>query len=431
MKMLLRMLGRLSIGGAVAAVGLMGAMASPAQADPIADFYKGKRMTLFVGSNPGGGYDRYGRLMGRHINQHVPGKPTLVVKNMPGASGLVLAGHMYAKAPRDGLTIAGVHNTVVTQEILGRGARYKSVEFNWLGSVNQLTTVCIASDTSKVQSWPDAKKMQFLVGGTGADTSSTNLVPAFLKTLTDGKIKIIKGYPSTTSVILAMQRKEVDGLCGLGWDSLKAQAYGLLKAGKIKVIIQIAAKPHPELKGVPFVMDMAKSQDDVRVLEFLVARQYMGRPYIAPPKVPAARVKALRAAFDATMKDPNFIADAKKVRTPVAPIDGAEVTRHIKKLFATPKSVIARANEATKLKKSDVSKVKLNWLLVKGTKIERIKKRNIFFKDNGKTVRASARRAKIYVAGKKVKRKSLKVGMVCDITYLGNKDAAGTIKCGK
>jgi tripartite-type tricarboxylate transporter receptor subunit TctC len=421
----------ISLGTVAAVMGLMGAAGAPALADEISDFYKGKRMTLFVGSAPGGGYDRYGRLVGRHINRHVPGQPSLVVKNMPGASGLVLAGHMFAKADRDGRTIAGLHNTVVTQEILGRGARYKSIEFNWLGSVNQLTTVCISSEHSKVQTWPDAKKMQFLVGGTGADSSSTNLVPAFLKTLTDGKIKIIKGYPSTTSVILAMQRKEVDGICGLGWDSLKAQAFGLLKAGKIKVIIQVAAKPHPELKGVPFVMDMAKSQDDVRVLEFLVARQYMGRPYVAPPKVPAARVAALRAAFDATMKDPKFIADANKVRTPLSPIDGAEVTRHIKRLFETPKSVVERANEASKLQAGDVSKAKLNWLEVKGTKIESIKKRNIFFKDQGKTVQASSRGAKIFVAGKKAKSKALKPGMVCDITYLGHKDSAGTIKCAK
>lgn len=256
-------------------------------------------------------------------------------------------------------------------------------------------------------------------------------MPAFLKTLTDGKIKIIKGYPSTSSVILAMARGEVEGLCGLGWDSLKAQAFSQLKSKKIKVIIQIGKQPHPELKGTPFVMDMAKSPDDVRVLEFLVARQYMGRPYLTPPGVPAARVKALRAAFDAAMVDPKFMADAKKVRTPLSPISGQEVTAHIKRLFATPKSVIARANEASKLKAGDVSKAKLKWIVVKGTKIERIKKRNVFFKDGGKTVRAGARRAKVYINGKKTKRKKLKVGMMCDITYLGHEDAAGTIKCTK
>jgi tripartite-type tricarboxylate transporter receptor subunit TctC len=427
MNMLARSVCVLSMGGAAA--GLLAAAAPPAMADPIADFYKGKRMTLFVGSAPGGGYDRYGRLVGRHINRYVPGQPKLVVKNMPGASGLVLAGHMYAKAERDGRVIAGLHNTVVTQEIFDRGQRYKSAEFNWLGSVNQLTTVCIASNQAKVQSWPDAKKMQLVVGGTGADTSSTNLVPAFLKTLTDGKIKIIKGYPSTTSVVLAMQRGEVDGLCGLGWDSLKAQAYHLLRDKKIKVIIQVAAKPHPELKGVPFVMDMAKSPDDVRVLQFLVARQYMGRPYVAPPKVPADRVAALRKAFDDTMADPKFQADAKKVRTPLSPIDGNEVERHIKKLFATPKSVIDRANEATKLEQSDVSKVKLKWLEVKGAKIDRIKKSNVFFLDGGRKVSASSRGAKILIGGKKVKRKALKAGMKCDITYLGDGDSARTITC--
>jgi tripartite-type tricarboxylate transporter receptor subunit TctC len=421
----------LTLSGLIAAGGVLGFGAGPAAADATSDFYKGKSTTLFVGSAPGGGYDRYTRLVGRHFYRHIPGKPSMIVKNKPGASGLRLAAYMYAKAKRDGRELAGVHNTIVIQELFGRGARYKSAEFNWLGSVNQLTTVCIASNKAPVQSWPDAKKKTLVVGGTGASSSSTNLVPAFLKTLTGAKLKIIKGYPSTTSVILAMQRGEVEGLCGLGWDSLKAQAYSLLRDGKIKVIIQIAKKPHPEMKGVPFVMDMAGSADDVRVLEFLVARQYMGRPYLAPPGLPAVRVAALRKAFMATMADAKFKADAKKVRTPVAPITGKEVQAHIKKLFASPKSLIARANESTKLQKADVSQAKLNWLKVKGTKIDRIKKRNVFFKDGGKTVRASARRAKVYINGKKVKRKKLKVGMVCDITYLGNKDAAKTIKCGK
>ncbi|MDX1485845.1 MAG: hypothetical protein R3229_15345 [Alphaproteobacteria bacterium] len=419
----------LSMTGLIAA-GAAGTAATPAQADPVADFYKGRSITLFVGSAPGGGYDRYGRLMSRHIHRHLPGQPTAtIVKNMPGASGLRLAGYLYNKAKRDGREIAGVHNTIVVQELFGRGARYKSAEFNWLGSVNQLTTTCISSPEAKVQSWPDAKKTTLVVGGTGASSSSTNLVPAFLKTLTGAKLKIIKGYPSTTSVILAMQRGEVEGLCGVGWDSLKAQAFHLLRDKKIKVIIQVGKQPHPELKGVPFVMDMASSADDVRVLEFLVARQYMGRPYVAPPGVPADRVAALRKAFEATMNDAKFQADAKKVRTPLSPITGAEVQAHIARLFQSPKSLIARANEATKLKKADVSQAQLKWLNVKGTKIERIKKRNIFFKDGGKTVRASARRAKIFVNGKKVKRKALTVGMVCDITYLGHRDAAKTIKC--
>ena len=431
MDLLSRFAAGLTSSGLIAAVGLAGFGAGPAAADATSDFYKGKSTTLFVGSAPGGGYDRYTRLVGRHFYRHIPGKPSMIVKNKPGASGLRLAAYMYAKAKRDGRELAGVHNTIVIQELFGRGARYKSAEFNWLGSVNQLTTVCIASNKAPVQSWAEAKKKTLLVGGTGASSSSTNQVPAFLKSLTGAKLKIIKGYPSTTSVILAMQRGEVGGLCGLGWDSLKAQAYSLLRDGKIKVIIQIAKKPHPELKGVPFVMDMAGSPDDVRVLEFLVARQYMGRPYLAPPGLPAVRVAALRKAFMATMGDPKFKADAKKVRTPVAPITGKEVQAHIKKLFAAPKSLIARANEATKLKKADVTQAKLNWLKAKGAKIERIKKRNVFFKDGGKTVQASARRAKVYINGKKVKRKKLKVGMVCDITYLGNKDAAKTIKCGK
>jgi tripartite-type tricarboxylate transporter receptor subunit TctC len=423
-----RMKFSLAVAGCIATLAFAGT-STAAQAESLADVFKSRNMTLFVGSAPGGGYDRYARLLSRHFSNHVPGKPRIVVKNMPGASGLILARHMFHKAAKDGSTIAGVHNTIVTEEIIAGKADYKSTGFNWLGSANQLTTTCIAATNSPIKSFADARDTAFVVGGTGAASSSTNLVPAFLKTLTGAQLRIIKGYPSTTSVVLAMQRGEVHGLCGIGWDSLKAQAHDLLRDGKIKVVIQIAKEPNPELKDVPFVMDLASSPENARVLQFLVARQYMGRPYLAPPGVAADRVAILRAAFTATMADPAYQKDAQRSHIPLSPITGEQVQNHIATLFRTPESVKARAGQATKIQSQDVAEARLNWITVKGARIDRIRKRTVYFMDGGQKVKASARRAKITINGKKAKRKALKAGMACDIVYLGNGDAAKSIAC--
>ncbi len=430
MQQVSRMAFSLAVAGCTAALALA-ATGTPAQADDFANVFKSRNMTLFVGSAPGGGYDRYGRLLSRHFSRHVPGSPRIVVKNMPGASGLVLARHMFHKAAKDGSAIAGVHNTVVTQEIIAGKADYKSTQFNWLGSANQLTTTCVAATNSPIKSYADARTTPFVVGGTGAQSSSTNQVPAFLKSLTGVKLRIIKGYPSTTSVMLAMQRGEVHGLCGIGWDSLKAQAFDLLRDGKIKVVIQIAKEPNAELKGVPFVMDMASSPEDVRVLQFLVARQYMGRPYLVPPGVPADRVKTLRASFEATMADAAYQKDAKKSHIPLSPITGEQVQSHIASLFLTPESVKARAGQATQIQPKDISEAKLTWITVKGAKIDRVKKRNVYFKDGGKKVKTSSRGAKVKINGKKAKGKAIKAGMTCDIVYLGDGDAAKSLTCTK
>ncbi|MQA65104.1 MAG: hypothetical protein GEU76_04260 [Alphaproteobacteria bacterium] len=404
---------------------------APAAADTVADAFKGKTMNMYVGSAPGGGYDRYTRLIERHFNRHVPGNPRTVVKNMPGASGLKLAGYMYQAAPKDGLHVAGLHNTVVSEESMGRKVQYKSTDFNWLGSANSLTTVCIVSAGSPVKTYADAKKAPLIVGGTGSVSSSTNMVPAYLRSLTGATLQIIHGYPSTTSVILAMERGEVGGLCGLGWDSLKAQAMHLVRDKKINILVQIAKRPTEELKGVPFIMDMANSPEDVKVLEFLVARQYIGRPYAVPPGAPADRVAALRKAFLDTMADPKFLAEAEKQLIPIEVVTGEEVQKHVESMINTDKAIIARADAATLIKKGESREAKLTWRTVKGVKIDQIKKRNLVFKDGGKAVEAGTSGAKITVDGKKVKSKALKAGMTCDITYLGDHDVAGKIDCRK
>lgn len=390
-------------------------------------FYKGKTINLFVGSEPGGAYDAYGRAIARHLPDHIPGKPSIVVKNMPGASGIRLAGYMYNIAQKDGTDIAGLHNTIVVDELLGSKVNFKSQDFNWLGSANQLTSTCIAQDNSGFKTLEDAKQRELLVGSTGSASSSTQLVAAYMNTLTGTKFKIIRGYPSTSSVLLAMERKEVGGLCGIGWDSVRTQVLDEIKSGKIHIIVQTGLTKAPDLPDVPLVIDHARSPEDRVTLEFLVARQYAGRPHVAPPGTPADRVALLRKAYMDTMNDKAFQETADKMQLPLSPIDGEEVDRHIKKLFATPKSVIDRANRATEV--VEIGEAKLMWRTVKAAKLESVDERGVGFLDEGKRVSADLAGTPVKVGGETKKATDLKTGMTCDIVYLGDRDATRSIDC--
>ncbi|MFM1814867.1 MAG: hypothetical protein RLZ98_1562 [Pseudomonadota bacterium] len=408
--------------GAASAVG--------ASAQSVEQFYKGKTLSIFVGSAPGGGYDTYARTIARHMPDHIPGKPNAVVKNMPGASGLVLAGYMYNKAAKDGSEIAGIHNTAVVEQLLGNKVQFDSKKYNWLGSANQLTSTCVSHVSTGINTIEEAMKKELLVGATGSASSSTQLVASFLNSLVGTKFKIIRGYPSSTSVFLAMERGEVGGLCGIGWDSLQAQVLQEIQQGKIKILVQTGIEKNPDLKDVPLVLDLAKSPEDRSTLEFLVARQYFGRPYVAPPGTPADRVEALRTAFMATMNDPAFQAASKKAKVPLSPISGKQAQDFITRLFDTPKTIIARANAATDVNSTaKVGDAKLNWKTVKGIKIDGVKKSLIQFNDGGKAVSANIRGTKITVDGKKVKRKSVTAGLTCDVVYLGDRDAAQSLTC--
>jgi len=405
-------------------------LSAAAAADPIADFYKAKGLTIYVGSDPGGGYDTYGRLVARQIGRFLPGNPNVVVKNMPGASGMRLANYVYAKAEKDGSEIGIVQNTVVLEPMMGNTAvQYEPDKFVWLGSVSSLTSTCVMWHTSPVLSMEDARKTESLVGGQGS-RSSTVLVPNSLNALTGTKFKIVKGYPSTTSVFLAMERGEVNGLCGVGSDSILGSHWDQVKSGDIKVIVQVNASPTDDLPGVPWVMDYAKTPQDHETLEFLVSRQYFGRPFVAAPGTAPDKVPVLRKAFWDMMNDKQYLADAKKQRIPVNPISGEDVQAFIVKLFKMPKDVVERGNRAADGDPLLVSDAKLNWIDVKATTLDAVEKGHIVFKDQGKTVRADAGgETAITVGGKKADRKALKAGLVCDVRYLGNGDSAGAIDC--
>lgn len=422
----------MAAGIGVLALGAMapGVMTSTASADPIEDFYKAKGLTIDVGSDPGGGYDTYGRLVARQIGRFLPGNPNIVVKNMPGASGMRLANHIYAKADKDGSEIGIVQNTVVLEPMMGNAAaQYEPEKFVWLGVVSSLTSTCVMWKTSPVLTMEDARKKEAIVGGQGS-RSSTVLVPNSLNALTGTKFRVVKGYPSTTSVFLAMERGEVNGLCGVGSDSIVGSHWDQVKSGDLKVIVQVNAAPADELPGVAWVMDYANNAQDRETLEFLVSRQYFGRPFVAPPGTAPDKVPVLRKAFWNMMNDKEYLADAEKQRIPVNPISGEDVQAFIVKLFKMPKDVIDRGNRAADGDPLLVSEAKLNWIDATATTIEAVEKGRIVFKDKGKTVRVEAGEdTKITVAGQKAEKSALKAGLVCDVRYLGDGDAAGEIAC--
>ena len=319
-------------------------------AQSLEQLYKGKQIKLISSSDVGGGYDASARLLARFMGNHLPGNPQIVVQNMPGAGGIKAANYLYNVAPKDGLTIGGVHRTVPQAPQLGLpGTQFDAAKFNWLGSMNNEVSVCVAWHEAPVKTIEEAMSKTLIVGGSGAN--DTEQFPAVLNNIIGTKFKVISGYPSGTAVGLAMERREVDGRCGWSWSSVVTQQGDWIRDKKINILLQISLAKHPDLPNVPLVMDYAKTEQDKQVLEFLFARQIMGRPFLAPPGVPTDIVAALRKAFDDASKDPALVAEADKQKQELTPVSGIAVQTLVEKLLKTPKEVVAIADKATELKK--------------------------------------------------------------------------------
>jgi tripartite-type tricarboxylate transporter receptor subunit TctC len=331
---------------AIAAVVMVGQIDSStsAYAQAAKDAFTHRELTLLIPSGPGGGYDRYARLLGRYIGKHLPGNPTVVAKAMPGSGGTILANFMYAKAPRDGSTIAGMQNERILDPILGvQNATYKSSELTWLGSMNQTTNVCIAWHTTGIRSAEELRSKELLTGV--VPNTSTQRVALLLNELAGTKLRMVFGYPGTTEVILAMERGEVSGVCGLGWDSLKSGRRDLLAEKKLNIFVQMGTEPLDELKGVPFLGDIVQKPEDKAVLDFVVGRMYLGRPFVGPPGLSPAMTQILRDAFWSASNDPELLAEAAKAELPISPVSGRDAQSHVEKLEKTPPPVIARARK--------------------------------------------------------------------------------------
>ena len=407
------------------------ALPPPVQAESVADFYKGKTITLYIGYSAGGGYDTYARTIGRVIGRHIPGNPKVVAKNKPGAGSLRLTNELYNSLPKDGTVIATFGRGMVMEPLFGnKKAMFDPSKFTWLGSANNEVSVCIAWHESPIQTLDDFLTMPMIVGGTGPG-ADTDTFPKVLNNILGTKLRLVTGYPGGNDINLAIERGELQGRCGYSWSSLKSRFPQWLTGKKVQILLQMSTAKHPDLPDVPFVMDLAKTDKDRKVLELVFARQAWGRPFAAPPGVPADRVKALQAAFMATMKDADFLADAKKQKLEIAPISGEKIKQLIAALYASPKDLVEAAKEAAeKTGKIKITKVVIPIETVKGTitKVQR-KGRRVSYKGGGRKgkLSVSGRRTKVSIGGKKAKRKNLKVGMKCAFTFQAS--AAKKIDC--
>jgi tripartite-type tricarboxylate transporter receptor subunit TctC len=312
---------------------------SAARADSVADFYKGKTVELYIGYSAGGGYDIYARTLGRFIGQHIPGNPTIVVKNMPGAGSLVLANWLYNIAPKDGTVFGTIGRGTAFDPLLGSTkAKFVGTKFTWFGSMNNEVSVCVAWHTTGIKTIDDAKKKELSVGGTGA-AADTDQFPKVLNGVLGTKFKVVTGYPGGNDVNLAMERGEVGGRCGWSWSSVVATHMPWVKEKKVYILIQLALAKHPDLPDVPLVMDLAKSKEETQMLKLVFARQPMGRPFLGPPGIPAERVAALRKAFMDTLKDKAFLAEAEKAKLEINAVSGEKVQEIVNDVFQTPKAL--------------------------------------------------------------------------------------------
>jgi tripartite-type tricarboxylate transporter receptor subunit TctC len=330
-------------GLAVAIALSMAAHAAPAAAETIADFYKGKQITLIIGFAPGAGYDTYARLLARHYGDNLPGKPGVVVQNMPGAGSLKAANHIYNVAPKDGSVLGMFASSTAFEPLFGgKGAQFETAKFTWIGNMDESIGTCVAWHTSGIDTFDDLMVKDTVFGGSGPAAVTSQHALA-LKHLLGAKIKLVQGYKGAGDVKLAMARGEVQASCGFALSSIKSQHATEWKSGQFKVIVQLAIEKNPELAGVPHVYDYAKTDEMRQVFDLVFGRHVIGRPVSGPPGIPEDRKQALRAAFTATMKDPAFLADAKKLRLDVSASDGEGVEKLFARFFSYPKSAVEKA----------------------------------------------------------------------------------------
>jgi tripartite-type tricarboxylate transporter receptor subunit TctC len=316
--------------------------AGPLRAQAPEAFFAGKTITIVVGFEAGGGYDAYARMLARHMGRH-PGGANIVVQNRPGAGSLVAANYLFSVAPRDGTVFGIISSGVLFDPLFGnKAAQFEATEFSWLGSVNREVSTCQIWHTAPIKSFEDARTTSIAVGGTGAGADS-HLFPQTLNAVLDTKFKIVSGYPGATSVFLAMERGELQGICGIYWSTLKAQRSDWLRQGILRPLVQLALEKHPEYPDVPLILDFARNPEERAALELVFAPMALARPFLGPPGIPADRLAFLRRAFTTTVADPDFKAEADKLKLEVSPMFADEVVALLKRLYQTPTSVVDRA----------------------------------------------------------------------------------------
>ncbi len=335
---------------AIAAAALFFSLSAPllAAQDEVAAFYKDKQIRLMVGSAAGSGYDIGARLMARYLGQYIPGNPTFILQNQPGAASISMANSLYNLAARDGTILGAAINGMPTAPLLEPdGVRFDSTKFTWLGSVNREVQVTYVWRTAPVQSLDELADKELIVGANSPGTTQYDF-PVLARAILGLKFKVVSGYDGTAQIHKAMETGEVQGMGSTAYASLRALAQKQLDAGDMRVIAQWGFRRHPLLPQTPAVLDLARNEADRKALELVLARLEYGRPFLAPPEVPPARVAALRNAFDRVMADASFLAEAEKLKLEVLPVSGAEVADLVRTVNATPAAVVSRVRDALK-----------------------------------------------------------------------------------
>jgi len=321
-------------------------LSATAQAqEAVADFYKGKQIRIIAPSAAGGGFDLYARYLSRHLGKHLPGNPGVIVQNMPGAGGLAASNHMHTRAAKDGLTIAILQGPLTYAQVgKSPNVQFDMRSFGWLGSANVTSNTCVFGKRAGIASADDLLSKSVIIGGSGG---STEFAPNLLNALVKTKFNIVKGYKSTGDVLPAIERGEVDGMCGWGWDSARVNGRDYFARGVISVGLDCANERHPELaaRGVPFMMDLTKDEETKKILNFLFSYLVFIRPFVAPPGIPADRLKALQDAFAATLKDPDFLAEAERAGVEIRYASPGRVHVALDDIFNAPEAIKARALE--------------------------------------------------------------------------------------
>jgi tripartite-type tricarboxylate transporter receptor subunit TctC len=333
----------------VARLLLAAALAMLSASAQAADVFAGKTISIYVGSAAGGGYDIYSRVIGRHLGRFIPGKPNVIVQNMPGAGGAKAAAFIANVAPRDGTAIGAIAPGVIVGPLLDERmqAQYDPTKLVYLATANNGTRVCVTIDGAPVKTFEDARRTKAMIG-TGAEGDSTRDYANLHKNTSGAKFEIVTGYSGTPDITLAMERREVDGVCGWDWSSLKSQRADDIRSGRLHVIVQAGLQSNAELTamGVPEIWGFIDNDLDRKATELIVGQQLFGRPFIAAPGTPDAITAILRAAFTATMTDPEFLADAGRAKLDIIPSDGDTVQKGVARIYAAPKEVIERARDA-------------------------------------------------------------------------------------
>lgn len=325
---------------AIALVSALGSEPALAQVDPVADFFRDKRITMYIGSSAAGGTDTYGRIVAQFMGNHIPGNPQFVVSNVPGANGLTLTNQLFNTMPRDGTALATFDRYMALQPIIGNAsAKFDPARINWIGSANVDISTCVTWHTTGIKTMAAFMQADIPIG------STAQYHPNILTKIFGAKLKLVRGYPGGNDIDLAMERGELAGRCHWSWSSIASTKGDWLRAGKLNIVLQFSDKKHPEMPDVPLVTDLVTSQEQREIIDLILSSQEMARPFAAPPEVPADRIDALRKAFDRTMADPAFLEVAKQKSLEVGPVPGRQIQDLITRIMKTPPAVAAKFTE--------------------------------------------------------------------------------------